>query len=189
MQIELMKAMFDAAVKAALPNAYIETQNYLDENKKTDPNLFYIIYGNPIVINAEKEYATKKGWNEYSISTYSFQIYIFHMLTVPATFLISILLATPMPWRSKFKSIGISLLLLFALIIGRCILITLFLISNAKIGIYTLSDSALNISEKLNTVLTLGFSIIFCFCLWLLFGLRKSLFASQFSNFIKSFQK
>jgi hypothetical protein len=176
-------------IKATLPNAYIETQNYVDANGITDHNLFHVVYGNPEVIHAEKEFATKQGLKEYKISTYSFQVYIFHMLIVPLVFLLSIFLATPMPWRSKLKSITISLLLLLALIIGRCILITLFEIANIKIGIYMLNDSSLYLCFKLVSMLTLGFSIMFVFFLWLLFGLKNSLFASQFSNFIKSFQK
>ena len=77
----------------------------------------------------------------------------------------------------------------FILIIGKSVLLTLFSIANAKIGIYTLSDSGLFIIYRIVVMLTLGFSIIICFCLWLLFGFRNSSFSSQFSNFIKSFQK
>lgn len=185
----LFRSTVKLSIKTALPNAYLETQNYLDSDLKTDPNVFYIVYGNPSVINAEKEFATKQGLKEFSISTYSIQLYIFQMLTVPFTFLISLFLATPMRWQSKLKSLGISLLLLFLVIISKCVLLTLFSIANAKIGIYTLSDSGLFIIYRAVVMLTLGFSIVICFCLWLLFGFRNSLFSSQFSNFIKSFQK
>jgi hypothetical protein len=176
-------------VKSSLPAAFIETQNYYDENQKLDPNVFYIVYGNPEVIQAEKEFAKKQGLSEYKISTYSIQLYIFQMVTVPLVFLISIFLATPIVWRTKFKVILISLLALLILILGKCVLLVLFNLANANIGIYALSESMLALVFRIVMMLTLGFSVIFIFGLWLLLGFRNSLFSTQFNNFIKSFQK
>lgn len=179
----------ELVVKSSLPAAYIETQNFYDENQKLDPNVFYIVYGNPDVLHAEKEFAKKQGLKEYKISTYSIQLYIFQMVTVPLVFLISIFLATPIVWRTKIKVILISLLSLLILILGKCVLLVLFNIANANIGIYTLSESMLEMVFRIVMMLTLGFSVIFIFCLWLLLGFRNSLFLTQFNNFIKSFQK
>lgn len=179
----------EVAVKSALPAAYIETQNYYDENQKLDPNVFYVVYGNPEVIHAEKAFAKKQGLNEYKISTYSIQLYIYQMVTVPLVFLISIFLATPMNWRTKIKVTLISLVALLFLIIGKCVLLVLFNVANAKIGIYTLSESMLEMVFRMVMMLTLGFSVIFIFCLWLLLGFKNSLFSTQFNNFIKSFKK
>ncbi len=176
-------------VQSALPEAFIETQNYPDADQKIDYSVFHIVYGNPAVIKAEKDFATKQRLKEYRISTFSKQLFIFHILTVPLIFLISIFLATPMTWKTKLKSLGISLLLLILLILGKCVLLVLYFIADSKIGIYSLSDSTFSIVYRMAMVLTLGFSIIFCFCLWLFLGFRNSLFSSQFNNFIKSFQK
>ena len=186
---DFFKSSVSIAVKSALPDAYIDIQNYFDADHKIDPNIFYVVYGNPTIINAEKEFATKQGFKEYKISTFSFQLYIFIILIVPFSFLISLFLATPMRWQTKIKSLGISVIILLILIISKCILLTLFNIANLKIGIYTLSDFSLYLVYRATTMLTLGFIIIICFCLWLLFGFRNSLFSSQFNNFIKSSQK
>lgn len=179
----------EVIIKSSLPEAYIETQKFMDKNQQVDPNIFYLVYGNPAVINAEHEFANKQGLKEYSISTHSIQFYIFQMLTVPIVFLISIFGATPMTGRSKVKSLAIGLLLLFLLILFKCILFALYRISSSNIGIYELSDSSLSIVSRLVMILTLGFSIIYSFCLWLLFGFRNSVFSTQFNNFINSFQK
>lgn len=176
-------------VTSTLPDAYIETREGRDQNNVMDPNAFEIIFGNPAVIKAEKEFAMKQRLNEFKISSYSITLYIFQMLTVPMAFLIAIFIATPLHWKPKSVSLGISLLILFSLIIGKCVLLVLFNIANAKIGIYTLSDTGLEWVYRFVMVLTLGFSIIFSFCLWLIFGFRKSQFSNQFSSFIKSFQK
>lgn len=186
---KIFRSTVEYTVKMALPEAYIQTQDYLDEQHKIEPNVFYMVYGNPAVIKAEKEFATKHEMKEYTISTYSKQVYVFHMLTVPVAFLISIFIATPIPFKLKLKSIGISLFLLLIVIVAKCIFLTYYGIADSKIGIYTMSDSALNLSGRIAMMLTLGFSIIFGFSLWLLFGFRNSLFSSQFTSYIKSFQK
>jgi hypothetical protein len=179
----------DLSISTLLSDAYLEVKPYVDEKGVNDPNSFYVVYGNPSVIKAEMDFATKQGLNEFKVSKYSFRLFIFQMFTVPLLFLISIFIATPIEWKSKLKSIGISLVILFTVIISKVVLLTLFNIANAQIGIYTLGDSTMNLVYRSVMALTLGFSIIFSFCLWLYFGFRKSIFYTYFTNFIKSLHK
>lgn len=175
-------------IKASLPKAYIETQDFINEQGQPDPNVFYLVYGNPEVIRAEQDYAARMGLREYKISTYSIQFYIFQMFTVPLAFLISIFLATPAPWRRKSIYLALSLLILTAVILLKCSLLGLYTISEAKIGLYVLSESTSSLVYRVVMALTLGFSIIFGFCLWLIFGFRNSPFSDQFLDYLKRFQ-
>ncbi len=183
------RSLVESTVKLTLPDAFIETQNYYNKNQQLDINVFHLVYGNPLVIKAETELASRQNLKEYRISTYSINFYIFQMLTVPLVFLISIFIATPMDWKVKLKSIGISVLLILSLILCKCVLFTRYSIANENIGIYTLSEAALSFLNRTVMVLSLGFSIIFGFSLWLIFGFRKSLFLTQFNQFIKNFQQ
>ena len=176
-------------IKASLPKAYIETQDFIDNKGKADPNVFYLVYGNPEVIRAEQDYAARMGLREYKISTYSIQFYIFQMFTVPLAFLVAIFLATPAPWKRKSANLVLSLLILTAVILLKCSLLGLYTISEAKIGLYALSESSLSLVYRVVMALTLGFSIIFGFCLWLIFGFRYSPFSNQFLDYLKRFQK
>jgi hypothetical protein len=183
------RTVVEFSVKQALPKAYIDTQEDQNTDAPFNPNIFYIIYGNPEVIKAEKNFAEKQQLKEYTISTYSIQFYIFELFTVPVVFLISLFVATPLQWKILLRSILISMLILFALIIGKCILLTLFMIANLKIGVYNLNETTLYIVYRVAMMLRLGLSIIVVFCLWLMFGFKNSVFAIQLSNFLKSFQK
>ncbi len=175
-------------LKQAFPDAYIETQNYLDANNQLDPNSFYLVYGNPKTIAAEEAYAAQQQLKEYKISTFSFQFFIFQMFVVPFGFLFSIFLASPMDWRKKLIKTGISALALLTLILIKTLLLTLFSIANTQIGIYTLSESQLSWVFHIISAMTLGFSVMFVFCLWLLLGFRNSKFNSMFSNYINQFK-
>lgn len=185
----IFRQSVELSVKGALPDAYIQTQEFKDANQNLDPNIFYLVYGNPKVIQAEQEFANKQGLKQYKISSYSFQLYIFQMFTVPFGFLLAIFLATPMFWKTKMISLGISWFLLIILLMIKCILISLFSISNQKIGIYSLDETQANVVFKMVNALNLGFTIFFSFCLWLIFGFRNSLFNEQFSQFIKIYKK
>lgn len=172
----------------AFPEAYIETQNYLDANNQLDPNSFYLVYGNPATIAAEEAYAAQQQLKEYKISTFSFQFFIFQMFVVPFVFLFSIFLASPIQWKKKLSNTGFAALALLALILLKTLLLTLFSIANTQIGIYTLSESQLSWVFHIISAMTLGFSVMFVFCLWLLLGFRNSTFNTLFSNYINQFK-
>lgn len=67
-------------LQQAFPEAYIETQNFVDGNKQVDPNSFYLVYGNPKTIAEEEAYAAQQQLKEYKISTFSFQFSYFKCL-------------------------------------------------------------------------------------------------------------
>jgi hypothetical protein len=182
------RSLVESSVKIALPDAFIETQDYFDKNRKSDINVFHLVYGNPAVIKAETDLALKQKLKEYRISTYSINFYIFQMLTVPLVFLISLFISTPIDWKTMVKSTGIGIVLLLLLILFKCILFSMYSIANSKIGIYEMSDSTLSFLNRTVVVLSLGFSVIYVFSLWLILGFRKSIFLTQFNQFIKNFQ-
>lgn len=175
-------------LKQTFPEAYIETQNFADANNQLDPNSFYLVYGNPATIAAEEKYAAQQQLKEYKISTFSFQFFIFQMFVVPFVFLFSIFLSSPINWKKKLINTGYAALALLALILLKTLLLTLFSIANSQIGIYTLSESQLSWVFHIISAMTLGYSVMFVFCLWLLLGFRNSTFNTLFSNYINQFK-
>ena len=69
----IFRQSLESIVKLSFPDAYIETQDFLNAKQKSDPNVFYLVYGNPEVIKAEADYAAKQNLSEYKISSYSSQ--------------------------------------------------------------------------------------------------------------------
>ncbi|MBK6544216.1 MAG: hypothetical protein IPO78_10565 [Saprospiraceae bacterium] len=185
----IFRQSLESIVKLSFPDAYIETQDFLNAKQKSDPNVFYLVYGNPEVIKAEADYAAKQNLSEYKISSYSSQFYIFQLFTVPLVFLISIFVATPIPFNKKFINLGFSILCFLVFIYFKSYLLTLFSISNSQIGIYQLNDSSMAMLSRIISALTLGLSIILIFCIWLIFGFRNSVFYSQFNLYLKRFNK
>lgn len=175
-------------LKASFPKAYIETQNYQDAAGKFDANIFYLRYGNPEVIQAEHDFARKNQMKEYKISSHSIQLYIFQLFTVPMAFLLALFMASPMLWKPKLKYLLLTMGIMSLIILLKVNLLTLYNMNISKIGVYTLTIQELSWVFRLISMLTLGFSIMICFILWLLFGFRNSRFAFIVNSFFKNLQ-
>ncbi|MBK9109159.1 MAG: hypothetical protein IPM92_12540 [Saprospiraceae bacterium] len=182
------RSSIELFLKASFPKAYIETQNYQDAAGNFDSNIFYLRYGNPEVIQAEHDFARKNQMKEYKISSHSIQLYIFQLFTVPLAFLIALFVASPMLWKPKLKYLLLSLTIMSLIILLKVNLLTLYNMNISKIGVYTLATEDLTWVFRLISMLTLGFSIMICFILWLLFGFRNSRFALIVNSFLKSLQ-
>lgn len=99
---------------------------------------------------------------------------IFEFFIVPLLFLLSLIIATPMGNKAKLRSgaIALGLMLLFMLI--KLYILTLFSVSKARIDVYELGDGAMNFLLTIVSLLTMGFSIMLAFFLWLVFVFRQS---------------
>lgn len=175
-------------LKWTLPEAHIESQQAFDALKRPDPNSFHLIYGNPEIIRAEHQYARSQNLKEYKISTYSIQLFFFQLFTVPVAFLLALFIATPMPWKQKVKFSGIGIVLLLIAILSKVYLLMLYNFNVSAIGVYRLSASGMEWITRIISMLTLGFSIMLCFVLWLLLAFRNSKLASLISDYLKNFQ-
>ena len=145
----------------------------------------YLVYGNPILIAKAMEEA-KLTHNQYAkVPTYSTQFFLFEMYIVPLIFVIALFVASPIPNNKKWKGLGISFVLMYSFILMKTIILTLFTISNAQIGIYELSDATMQFLSRFISFLTLGLSIFIGFLLWLIFGFRNSTFTSVFETLFK----
>ncbi|MBK7696989.1 MAG: hypothetical protein IPI30_22595 [Saprospiraceae bacterium] len=67
-----------------------------------------------------------------------------------------------------------SILFLFLLI--KVLLLALFNISNARIGVYELTDDNMSVLNTFISMFSLGFSMSLALILWLIWGFRKSSF-------------
>lgn len=182
---QLFRNAIEFVISTTFQKVFVETQDFIDALQKKDPNIFYVVYGNPSVIEAEKAYAAKNNLKEYRISTFSFQFFIFQILIVPVAFLVSLFVATPMELKLKMKYLGISLLLFFIFIFIKSALLSYYSFIQSQIGIYSLSDTAFTLLARSVSALSLGFSIIFSFCIWLVLGFRYSNFYSQLNLLLK----
>ncbi|MDX1683737.1 MAG: hypothetical protein R3275_00800 [Saprospiraceae bacterium] len=99
---------------------------------------------------------------------------IFEFFVVPFLFLISLILATPMQWRLKLTNGLIACLIMLAFLLVKLYIMTLFSVSKARIDVYELSDGTMDVLLTVVSMLTMGFSIIIAFFLWLIFIFRNS---------------
>ncbi|MBK8956128.1 MAG: hypothetical protein IPM34_11315 [Saprospiraceae bacterium] len=184
-----VRSVVKVFVKASFPNAYIDTQDYKDASGKADPNVFYLTYGNPEIIQAEHDYAKRNQLMEYKISTYSIQLYIFQLFTVPLVFILSLFLASPMLWKPKLKFLLTSLSIMFMLILLKTDMLILYNINMSQIGLYKLEDQDMANLLRFISMLTLGFSVMLGFILWLVFGFRNSQFVQLVDSFFKNIKQ
>ncbi|HOJ91738.1 MAG TPA: hypothetical protein PLH86_11590 [Saprospiraceae bacterium] len=178
----LYSSTVEKTIQTGLPSAHIETQNVFLPNKKVDPQKVYLVYGNPTTIKREIDEARRNRMGSVKISTHSTQFYFFELFTVPLLFIISLFLATPMNIKSKIFGCIISCIILFIFVNVKTILYAVSVISETHIGIYELSESSYNTIVRLTSLLSLGFSVILSFTLWLILGFRKSSFANSLNQ-------
>ncbi len=179
---QLLKGISTGWIAALLPSADISSQQVASSKSASD---IYIVYGNPVLIQAAKEYALKNKQQYATLPTKSMEIHLFEMYIVPVFFLLSLFVATPMSIKNKTVGIIIGVLILVLYILIKLLCLSLFEISNAQIGIYELSDKLMRNLSTLLGVLSLGLTITLAFVIWLIFGFRKSSFADNLSQFFK----
>ncbi|MEO6190276.1 MAG: hypothetical protein ABIO44_07835, partial [Saprospiraceae bacterium] len=165
-------------VATFLPSADI---SYQEMNTKSSSNSdMYLVYGNPILIQQAKDEAKRSKQQFATIPTKSLELHLFEMYIVPLFFLIGLFSATPLLWKSRIKGMAISTLILLIFIMVKILCLSLFEISNNRLGIYELGENNMQWLSTMLGVLSLGLSIILVFILWLIFGFRKSNFVQNF---------
>lgn len=99
---------------------------------------------------------------------------LFEFFIVPLLFLLALIIGTPMQWKKKLKygAISIGIMILFLLL--KLYIMTLFSVSKARIDVAELGDSMMNFLLTMVSLMTMGFSIILAFFLWLIFVFRRS---------------
>ena len=174
-----LKSMSTVWVASFLPSAEISSQ-WMGASGGSD---MYLVYGNPVLISAAKEEARRNRLQYATLPTRSLEIHLFEMFIVPLFFVVSLFVATPMNWKKKSLFVLYSLLILLAYLLLKLILLSVFEISNARIGVYELEDGMMSFLGRLLGVFSLGLTITLGFALWLLFGFRNSKFADVFRFF------
>ncbi|MBK8403318.1 MAG: hypothetical protein IPL25_04275 [Saprospiraceae bacterium] len=167
----------ELVVSNALPSCEIETQKFVDPvSKKEDKTMMYLVYGNPFLMKKALEDARATGQGYATMPTKSTQFKLFEMFTIPLLFLVAIFLATPMAIKQKLKGLAMSSSILFIFLLIKVLLLALFNISNARIGVYELTDDNMSVLNTFISMFSLGFSMSLALILWLIWGFRKSSF-------------
>jgi hypothetical protein len=183
----LIRNAVGGVVGISLPSAHIESQVFSDPaTGKSDPSAMYLVYGNPVLMKRTLDEARSGGVSQITLPTRSITFKLFEMFMVPLLFLISIFIATPMSNKYRWKGLIWTLMILFVFLLMRCVAISLFSISNDRIGVYELEDSGMNILQNLISVFSLGFSMSMAFILWLTFGFRYSKFIDSLQDVFKN---
>ena len=172
-----LKVLTTGSVSSSLPSADISSQW---KNREGGGSDIYIVYGNPVLIQAAKQEAKNSGQRYATLPTKSLELHLFEMFIVPVLFLIGLYVATPMHWKPKLMNLCIAFAILIIYLLFKIILLSLFEISNARIGVYELGDSAMQFLGKILGVFSLGLTITLAFVLWLIFGFRNSRLAEDF---------
>lgn len=175
--------------QSTFQNAFIETQTTKNASGGTDKNAFYLVYGNPSTIKREQDEALQQGLNQYRISSYSIQLFTFQMFTVPVAFLLSLFIASPMNTKAKLINFIFAASVLILIILIKSMILLAFSISNQSIGIYQYSADTMQNLARLISMMSLGFSIMAGFILWLIFGFRNSSLAELINGYFKNYEK
>lgn len=171
-----LKVLTTGCVSSLLPSAEISSQWKSRDGAGSD---IYIVYGNPLLIQAAKQEAKNAGQQYATLPTKSLELHLFEMFVVPVLFLIGLYVATPMNWKPKLKNLSIAFAILLIYLLFKIMLLSLFEISNARIGVYELGDSAMQFLGKILGVFSLGLTITLAFVLWLILGFRNSRLAED----------
>jgi len=99
---------------------------------------------------------------------------LFEFFLVPLIFIISLIIAIPMDRRKKIIRglITYGAMMLFLLI--KLLLLSLFSISKAKIDVYQYGHETMTKLQWLASVMTMGFSVIVAFFLWIIIMFPQS---------------
>jgi hypothetical protein len=186
----LIRNSVGGVVGIALPSAQIESQVFSDPaTGKSDVSAMYLVYGNPVLMKKTMEEALASGVTQVTLPTRSISFRLFEMFMVPLLFLVSIFIATPMNHKHRWMGLIWTLLILFVFLLIRCVVISLFSISNDRIGVYELEDSSMKFLQTVISIFSLGFSMSLAFVLWLIFGFRHSVFIDMLQNIFKNQSK
>ena len=102
----LCRSLIENVCQSYYSKADISTQDFYTPSRKIDPNRMYLVYGNPRVIQQQIAEAKRRGLKEVRVSTFSTQFLFFELFFVPMAFLISLFVASPIPWRKKTQRAG-----------------------------------------------------------------------------------
>lgn len=118
--------------------------------------------------------ARRTGQSDIQVP-YRFITYLlFEFFIVPMIFILSLIIATPMELRKKLIFGGLAYLVMFVFLLVKLLLLTLFSISKAQIDVYELSHGSMSVLQTLASVMTMGFSVIVAFFIWLILVFPKS---------------
>jgi hypothetical protein len=137
-------------------------------------------------IDEKIEEARRLGKTDLEVPYRFISYQIFEFFVVPMIFLLSLIIATPMSNTSKLKQGAIAVGVMLAFLLLKLYILTLFSVSKARIDVYELGDGAMNFLLTLVSILTMGFSIILAFFLWLVFVFRKSDLRRLLTSWINS---
>lgn len=151
----------------------------IKEGAKGDPateNEIKILFNNKAELERLIEEAKKQApsQRQLTIESEETSILFVEAVLIPLIFLISLILATPMNWKSKLKALAFGILLMYLFIFFKIWVYMLFIIYKATIGIYEFTSPVSNIISLLGNNLRIGASTIFGTLIWVLVAVRNS---------------
>ncbi len=177
----------DNVLSVVLLDAQIDVQTGKNDKKRFEPNIMQVNFSwTKEQIDKMTQKALEQKVENISVPHRFTKYYIYQFFTIPLILFFALFMATPFDSAlTKLKIVMSGLLLLVILLWLKLFLLVLFSISNSRIGIYELGDTAMKILVKLASIWTMEVSILFVLLLWGILALPKS---KLYHNFSRLFQ-
>lgn len=162
------RSISKSALNITLPNLEFNTKAQ-KVKRKTEDNTMVVEFEWPqSKIDEVIAEARRTGRTDVEVP-YRFITYeLFEFFSVPLIFILALIIATPMAGpKSKWTKGLLAYLALWAFLLIKFILFTVFSVSKAKIDVYELGDGPMSTLHWLATVMTMGVSVILALVLWL----------------------
>lgn len=161
-------------MQTTLPELKFNTKADKENGKVNDNKMILEFEWTQDKIDAVIEEARRTGQANIQVPYRFISYLLFEFYMVPLIFLISLIIAIPMQRRTKWirGSITLGAMLLFLLI--KLLLLTLFSVSKAQIDVYQYGHETMTKLQWIASVMTMGFSVIVAFFLWIVIMFPKS---------------
>jgi hypothetical protein len=140
-------------------------------------------------INQVIEQARRTGQANIEVPHRFISYLLFEFFIVPIIFLLSLNISSPVKRKEKWLWGGVGLLVLMAFLLIKLRFLTMFSVSKAQIDVYELGHSAMTTLQWLASLMTMGFSVIIAFFIWLGLLFPKSQLKDQFSIWLEKLAK
>ena len=184
--------LYRSIAESSMKTIFSKTSMYSEVAKMKDgrKGVFRLVMTNDAELQKQLKIAREQGLKKLDVEGKEFFVdYQLFFLTF-WLFLVALIVATPIPLKSKLISLGISTLvfLLYSLI-RLYILILQFLSNEVDIGIYQYNDFWSGVIKGIASTQKAGFVALVVFLIWLGFTARKLNWKKQLEEFQKQMKK
>ena len=134
-----------------------------------------VVYSSKAEVDRQIQLAKQRGDRQINMSGISYDLYFNLLFTTYIIYLLTLILITPINWKSKIWAVVIGTLIFFVFTIFKIATLLLNLFNKSALDMYKLGDFGTDFVERLAVLLrSLGFSAFIVILIWVLVAFRKS---------------